>query len=246
MTQLKWFAGRRHQLTQNQQDDKHYLIEQLSKFIEEQARMRFQQQIHHHQKQHAAPQEITGPGFSFILPPMTKADFNKDNDEPIQFAVQPFDSRYYESTDGDDATDDLDENLVFENANDPEVPAEGKNKILIPPPMHVMHESGTDKILHRAQQKAKLQQQQAASDVMQKPLQVEFDNTMSLYIVALIAGLSCAFSTGVSSACEKSRVTSIDFIFFIMQLIALGLMYWTLYKKSKSGMSVHVQSSGFT
>lgn len=63
--------------------------------------------------------------------------------------------------------------------------------------MHV-HDSGTDKILHRAQQKQARLQQQAASDVMQKPLQVEFDNTMSLYIVALIAGLSCAFSTGVS------------------------------------------------
>lgn len=88
-------AGRRHQLTQNNQDDKHYLIEQLSKFIEEQARMRFQQQINqqHHHKQHAVPQEITGPGFSFVLPAMTKADFNKDSDAPINFAVQPFDSR---------------------------------------------------------------------------------------------------------------------------------------------------------
>lgn len=213
------YAGRRHQLTQNQQDDKHYLIEQLSKFIEEQARMRFQQQIHHHQKQHAAPQEITGPGFSFILPSMTKADFNKDSDAPIQFAVQPFDSRFYENNaDGDEVADEFDENsnLVFENANDPEVPSENKNKILIPPPMHVMHESGTDKILHRAQQKqAKLQQQQTASDVMQKPLQVEFDNTMSLYIVALIAGLSCAFSTGVSFIMAINRVTSMTTYFFI-------------------------------
>lgn len=176
------------------------MIEQLSKFIEEQARMRFQQQIqHHHQKQHAAPQEITGPGFSFMLPPMTKADFNKDNQEPYLFAVPPFDSRFYENTESEDPDDFEDtSNLVFENANDQEVPVENKNKILIPPPMHVMHESGTDKILHRAQQKAKLQQQQAASDVMQKPLQIELDNTMSLYIVALIAGLSCAFSTGVS------------------------------------------------
>lgn len=66
MTQFA--GGRRHQLNQGSQDgDKHYLIEQLSKFIEEQARMRFQQQIHqHHQKQHAAPQEITGPGFRFV------------------------------------------------------------------------------------------------------------------------------------------------------------------------------------
>lgn len=154
--------------------------------------MRFQQQIHqHHQKQHSTPQEITGPGFSFILPTMTKAEFNRDSDEPIQFAVPPFDSRYYETVD-DEAVDDSD-NVIDEIPES----EQAKNKIMIPPPMHVMHESGTDKILHRAQQKqAKLQQQ--PSEVMQKPMQVEFDNTMSLYIVALIAGLSCAFSTGVS------------------------------------------------
>lgn len=171
---------------------------------------------------------------------MSKADFNKNSDEPITFAVQPFDSRYYENTDAEDIADVFGEtrNVVNENFNDAELPIENKNKILIPPPMHVMHESGTDKILHRAQQKqAKIQQQQAAaaaSDVMQKPMQVEFDNTMSLYIVALIAGLSCAFSTGVSflllSSCWRQMI-----LFSFPQLIALGLMYWTLYKKSKSG-----------
>lgn len=161
--------------------------------------MRFQQQIHHHQKQHAAPQEITGPGFSFILPPITKANFHKDSNEPIQFAVQPFDSRYYENTEGEDVAEEIDENsnVLNEPIADSDLRAEGKNNILIPPPMHV-HEGGTsDKILHRAQQKqAKVQQ--APDVVQQKPLQVEFDNTTSLYIVALIAGLSCAFSTGVS------------------------------------------------
>lgn len=204
------FAGRRHQLAENPQNDPQgsYWIEhienELSRYREEQARLRFQQQIHqqHLQKQNAAPQEITGPGFSFILPPITKAEFNKDNGQPFQFAVKPFDSRFYENSDGEEPAEDVDESSNASN-NEFEQTLENKNKILIPPPMHVMHESGsTDKILHRAQQKAKLQQQQqqqqAAADVMQKPLQVEFDSTMSLYIVALIAGLSCAFSTGVS------------------------------------------------
>lgn len=165
-----------------------------------------------HHKQHI-PQEITGPGFSFILPPMSKADFNRDNAEPIQFAVEPFDSRYYENSDGEEAADDLEENgnTMSENINDSELPAaEASNKILIPPPMHVHENGNTDKILHRAQQKLarNQQQQQQQSDVMQKPLQVEFDNTMSLYIVALIAGLSCAFSTGVS--CNEFYDTTID------------------------------------
>lgn len=166
--------------------------------------MRFQQQIHqHHHKQNNVPQEITGPGYSFVLPPLTKEDFEKDSNDQIQFAVPPFDSRYYENTDGEDVIDDFEEpsNTRQENFQDAELRAEIKNKILIPPPMHVVpHESGTgDKILHRAQQKL-AKTQQAAPDVMQKPImqQVEFDNTMSLYIVALIAGLSCAFSTGVS------------------------------------------------
>lgn len=185
--------ARRHQTEQNRHEDKNYLIEQLSKFIEEQARMRFQQQMNHQhlQKQNSIPQEITGPGFSFVLPSMTKADFNRDSDEPIQFAVPPFDSRYYENTDGEDVADEENPHV------NSDLRVDSKNKILIPPPMHV-HESGTsDKILHRAQQKLARNQQQAP-DVMQKPMQVEFDNTMSLYIVALIAGLSCAFSTGVS------------------------------------------------
>jgi hypothetical protein len=96
---------------------------------------------------------------------------------------------------------------------------ENRNKILIPSPMHVNDvpsysslssgpllsagESQSQRILHRAQQKQQqlLQQQllNKQADVQQKPLQVEFDNTTSLYIVALIAGLSCAFSTGVSN-----------------------------------------------
>ena len=124
-------------------------------------------------------------------------EFNKANNEPIEFAVQPFDSRYYETS--EDVTDDVDDNnanVISESISEPDR-AENKNKILIPPPMHV-HETGPtqDKILHRAQQQ-KTKNVQPQPDVMQKPLQVEFDNTTSLYIVALIAGLSCAFSTGV-------------------------------------------------
>lgn len=186
---------RRHQIEQSRQDDNNYLMKQLAKFMEEQARTRFHQQMNHqhHQKQNSIPQEITGPGFSFVLPQMSKADFNRETNEPIQFAVPPFDSRYYENNEGEELADDFDETRRVSS----DLPADIKNKILIPPPMHV-HESGTsDKILHRAQQ-LKARTTQASPDVMQKPMQVELDNTMSLYIVALIAGLSCAFSTGVS------------------------------------------------
>lgn len=208
MTQFELLlAGRRHQISQVNDDDKQILIEQLSKFIEEQARIRFQQQINQHHPKHVIPQEITGPGFSFVLPTMTKAEFNKDSDEPIEFAVQPFDSRYYQNSDTDADDDDVEENT---NVLNEEI---RKNQMLIPPPMHV-HDSDkvADKILHRAQLKQQ-QKIQQAQDVMQKPLQVEFDNTTSLYIVALIAGLSCAFSTGVS-CCAICQLTSIDFLFF--------------------------------
>lgn len=126
---------------------------------------------------------------------MTKADFNKDSDLPIQFAVQPFDSRYYENTEGEDAgAEELEESL---NVVNDQRHLDGKGNILIPPPMHVLESGTSEKILHRGQLKqAKFAP--AEDVVQQKPLQVEFDNTTSLYIVALIAGLSCAFSTGVS------------------------------------------------
>lgn len=175
-------------------DDKNFLIEQLSKFIEEQARMKFQQKIQHQHRQHV-PQEITGPGFSFLMPTMTKADFNRQQNSPIEFAVPPFDSRYYEPT--DDAVDETEDNVMSESISEPE-PVDYKNKILIPSPMHVNDAGTTDKILHRGQNKFAAKTTQVQQDVVQKPMQMEFDNTTSLYIVALIAGLSCAFSTGVS------------------------------------------------
>lgn len=191
------FAGsRRHHLNPIADEvDKNFLIEQLSKFIEEQARMKFQQQIQHHQRQHA-PQEIAGPGFSFLMPTLSKAEFNRQQNSPIEFAVPPFDSRYYEQSD-DDAVDETEDSIVSENVGELER-ADYKNKILIPPPMHVNDAGTTDKILHRGQNKLAAKANQAQQDVVQKPMQMEFDNTTSLYMVALIAGLSCAFSTGVS------------------------------------------------
>lgn len=79
-------------------------MERLTNFIEEQARRRFHEQRYqlHHQQGHgkhpqrgpAVPQEITGPGFSFVLPPPIQ-----DYDETrIPFAVDPSDPRYYENT----------------------------------------------------------------------------------------------------------------------------------------------------
>ena len=203
------------------------------------------------------PQEITGPGFSFELPPISKGSLNtdmSDNEEPIQFAVQPFDSRYYnqQSIPQDDV---LVEEAPLER---PEVAttiktnlfengpfSSGRNKILIPSPMHINENLQTSgetqsRILHRAQQKQQMLKQ-ANSDVMQKPL-MEFENSnMNLYLVALIAGISCAFSTGVGHAMCSLRKISIN-IFFSPQLIALGLMYWTLKKKVKSGKIQQIQS----
>lgn len=190
------------------------------------ARLRLQKQIHQqHQLQQRPPsahnnypQELVGPGFSFLYPINTKTIENAN--DPYEFAVQPFDSRYYKtalepSEDIDDIAARYDNNEspyfnsgqnsmtgddVFtnnESSNDEnDVGSDGIS--LIPPPMHVNENNKlqTDRILHRNQMKQKSVQQQ--QDVLQKPLQVDFDNTMSLYIVALIAGLSCAFSTGVS------------------------------------------------
>lgn len=190
--------------------DEKDLIERLTEMIDQQARKKFQQQMYFQHRQYQ-PQEISGPGFSFELPPPILKG-SRDNDE-IQFAVQPFDSRYYEQVPIEDDEIAIDEapiesniatttknNLMFEKSN-------SRNKILIPSPMHVLENSQSNelnsRILHRAQQKQQqlMQQknQKMENDVMQKPLQVEFDNTTSIYIVAIIAGLSCAFSTGVST-----------------------------------------------
>lgn len=186
----------------------------MANYLEEQARKKFQQHISH-QKQYAnvADEVINGPGFAFKLPQY--AGFTNVN-ENIEFAATPFDPRYYEPSppqqqqnfdDFDDQTVDDGIQIESDVKNIPAPVNENRNKILIPSPMHVndapSSSSETQRILHRNQQK-QLQQQllnnnnNKASDVMQKPLQVEFDNTTSLYIVALIAGLSCAFSTGVS------------------------------------------------
>lgn len=199
-------------------DEKQYLIEKLSDFIDQQARRKFLQQIQYQShlqqyQQQEQPQEIPGPGFSFELPP-TLIKSNNDNEE-IQFAVPPFDSRYYEQipllVENDDDDDDniaVDEVPVetetATTAKSNKAVVETKNKILIPSPMHVLDSQSNDlnsRILHRAQQKQQQSQlqknQRQENDVLQKPMQVDFDNTTSLYIVALIAGLSCAFSTGV-------------------------------------------------
>lgn len=110
------------------------------------------------------------------------------------------------------------------------------NKILIPSPMHVAPlstggDSQSQRILHRAQQKLQQQQQlqflnnKQASDVLQKPLQVEFDNTTSLYIVALIAGLSCAFSTGVSFFCYNHHNIFTSFFNFFQFFFFCSLLH---------------------
>lgn len=197
--------GRRHQILSQERQRS---TEQLERYIEEWARLKFQRQMQNQQHQQQElekpnyPQEITGPGFSFVLP-VTK---QQNPNAPYEFGVPPFDSRFYETSDIDETGYDVDD----ENADQmDQAPANSQNnynsninnndidsKSLIPPPMHVLENKLTDRILHRNQVKQK--NSQNPQDVLQKPLQVEFDNTMSLYIVALIAGLSCAFSTGVS------------------------------------------------
>lgn len=174
------------------------------------------------------PQEITGPGFSFELPPITKINAElSENNEPIQFAVQPFDSRYYEQS-----LPQVDEEIAIdETPLEPEiittiktnvVEGIGRNKILIPSPMHVLDSSQTSgetqsRILHRAQQKQQQQLlKQSASDVSQKPLQMEFDNSnMNLYLVALIAGISCAFSTGVGQVDFFYNICIVQYYFVL-------------------------------
>lgn len=93
------FVGRRLPITAVN-DEKSFLIEQLSNFIDQQARRRFHQQFqqHHAGKQHGpVPQEMSGPGFSFVLPGNSPNGFLSEND-PITFAVSPNDPRYYQST----------------------------------------------------------------------------------------------------------------------------------------------------
>lgn len=213
-------------------DEKQFLIEKLSNFIDQQARRKFLQQIQYQsnlqQYQQEQPQELNGPGFSFELPPQLIKGSNEN--EEIQFAVPPFDSRYYEQIPlledvDDDIALGLDDEVPVERevvttakSNTVVVVGETKNKILIPSPMHVLDSQSNDlnsRILHRAQQKQQQIQlqknQRQENDVLQKPMQI--DNTTSLYIVALIAGLSCAFSTGVTIHLFLSYCTSFNYLF---------------------------------
>jgi hypothetical protein len=180
----------------------------LERLYENWARFKFQKQMQQQHQKPSYPREITGPGFSFIYP----SKQNQNANLPYEFGVPPFDSRFYEErSDVDENAYEIDDDLYdprnrannqndvyisnSNNNNDNDNDAMSDNKILIPSPMHVNKQPAVG-ILHRSQVKQKNAQNQ--QDVLQKPLQVEFDNTMSLYIVALIAGLSCAFSTGVS------------------------------------------------
>lgn len=263
MTQFQFFAvarlpspntGRRYQILSKNQHDRQHSNEKLDleRVADEYVRLRYQKELlqkhqshqpHHHQRPPINyPQEIVGPGFSFLYPINTKNnEYQPQNpNEPLEFAVQPFDSRYFEPS--VDASEDIEvnnaggydsadegntyfnspngvKNDVFtsnNNNDDSEIPSDSIS--LIPPPMHVLEsKQQTDRILHRNQMKTKNVQQQQ-EDVMQKPMQVDFDNTMSLYIVALIAGLSCAFSTGVSQCCVTNSIMTSNLINSVVYL----------------------------
>jgi hypothetical protein len=219
-----------YNLQKKNDKEREYLIEQLENYIDQQARRKFLEKIHLNNQQKQFPQEINGPGFAFLLPQYNPSGFGNVNNDiefaatpfdpryyepsPPQEEQQP---QNFEDFDEQVSDDDLPlESEIGVKSTSIEAPLnENRNKILIPSPMHVNDalssgpllsagESQSQRILHRAQQKQQQLQQQLlnkqASDVQQKPLQVEFDNTTSLYIVALIAGLSCAFSTGVSTS----------------------------------------------
>lgn len=189
----------------------------------QQQHLLLEQQHHHQNSPLNYQQEIIEPGFSYFYPTNTKNNENQppNHNEPFEFALQPFDSRYYEKSkdieDNAGGYENADEGISYfnnqnserndvftsnnQNSDESEIPTDDLS--LIPPPMHVLENKQTDRILHRNQMKPKNVQQQQ-QDVMQKPImQVDFDNTMSLYVVALIAGLSCAFSTGVSQYCKR-------------------------------------------
>lgn len=201
------------------QNENAYFLAQLSNIIEEQARRRFQQQQHLIYMQHQllqknyqplplASQEIAAPGYTYQfsvnpLPPI---------DENIQFGVNPADPRYYQpikatETNFEENYDDFIEKLVDQPSSVVNG-VDGVPSYKLKAPMEVKPKNNVsktrddlrslvEKLQQNGQDNAILNSAQypQRSEVIKK--HIEIDAAFGMYVVALIAGVSAAFTVGL-------------------------------------------------
>ncbi|XP_062545124.1 uncharacterized protein LOC134211838 isoform X2 [Armigeres subalbatus] len=203
----------------------------INEIIEERARQRFLEHWQRLQLNRNILQrtEASGPAFTYqSLPPKPPANPN----DPIDFAVGPSDSRFYDRTvsvdlenayNSDNIHSDKISNREFLNRNPnrnlPPSPQDIKPKL----PIHYNEKSLDNKLRRKEHIFDENLLPQRVNGVIQRP--VDMDGAVAMYIVALIGGISAAVTVG---------------------LISVGIGWYTLHKKAKAAADVDYPAYGVT
>lgn len=202
-------------------------LKTINELIEERARQRF---LEHWQRlklnrnilQRA---EVTGPAFTYHTSPV---NFHQNQHNSIEFAVGPSDPRFYDPS-VDSAY--IKTNLEDENAPEQELKHTNPN-IILPPspqvikpklPINANQQSLNFKLRNKEQTSDENLLSQRVSGVVQRP--VEMGGAITMYIVALIGGISAAVTVG---------------------LISIIIGWYTLHKKAKAAADVEYPAYGVT
>lgn len=206
-------------------------LKTINEIIEERARQRFLEHWQRLQLNRNILQrtESVGPAFTYQSPPL-KHPANPN--DPIDFAVGPSDSRFYDRT----LSVDLDSAYKGNNFNpykmsEKELMDQNPNRNVPPSPqdikpklpIHFNQQSLENKLRHNEQRFDENLLPQRMNGVIQRP--VEMDGAMAMYIVALIGGISAAVTVG---------------------LISVGIGWYTLHKKAKAAADVDYPAYGVT
>lgn len=193
--------------------DDNYLIAQLSNYIEEQARRRFNAKMQ--QNQNIAIPDESSQEFTYDFP-INNIPI-REND-PITFAVSPDDPRYYKSTPKQIVKTESVEDEYGEIPNNEVALKTSLNDdayLKLKAPMNVNPKLGDypgsslsrdvlsrhdlngmiEKLQNRHNDFGSHKGTSHKSDVIQKP--IEQHGAMGMYIVALVAGISAAVTVGL-------------------------------------------------
>ncbi|XP_065094606.1 uncharacterized protein LOC135715125, partial [Ochlerotatus camptorhynchus] len=172
------------------------LLKTINELIEERARQRFLEhwqrlQLNRNILQRA---EVAGPAFTYHTSPLNR---HQNQNDPIEFAVDPSDPRFYNPS-----VDSAYSKTNFEDENTPEQELLHSNPIknLPPSPQDIkpklpinVNQQSLDYKLGNKEQRYDV----SVSGVIQRP--VEMGGAITMYIVALIGGISAAVTVGLIS-----------------------------------------------
>lgn len=207
-------------------------LKTLNDLIEEQARRRFLEHLQRFQLnrnilQRTEQEETSRPAFTYQLPLKNNADLDK----PIEFAVNPSDPRFYDNI-SDNDLDVVDKTIDSSGKDYDSEPAHKTNPNLPPSPQDIkpklpIYHHKQKQLDNRLKYKEPIIEDnlmpQRVNGVIQRP--VEMDAALSMYIVALIGGISAAVTVG---------------------LISVGIGWYTLHKKAKAAADVDYPAYGVT